>query len=261
MSLVSESGVAPFILSTVADGSTVTGEVLDVTGSVTGAATVMVNGQAVTISNGFFSTAVQLAAGANEITTTVTDNAGKSWKDVRTITRDAGAPLVTINSADVVTTDNVLMHLKGTTDRGAYVTVAGIPADLNKLTWSSTVTLAPGLNTIEVEAIDLNGQVASSKRTVIYKPAAPELAVTNPAEDLLTAKKRLTIKGVVSSSADTTVTADVNGVPRKVTVAAGQISLPVDFTREGAYTITLYAAAAGGEVSTVSRTVIYRAVK
>ena len=261
VSLVSESGVAPFILSTVADGSTVTGEVLDVTGSVTGAATVMVNGQAVTISNGFFSTAVQLAAGANEITTTVTDNAGKSWKDVRTITRDAGAPLVTINSADVVTTDNVLMHLKGTTDRGAYVTVAGIPADLNKLTWSSTVTLAPGLNTIEVEAIDLNGQVASSKRTVIYKPAAPELAVTNPAEDLLTAKKRLTIKGVVSSSADTTVTADVNGVPRKVTVAAGQISLPVDFTREGAYTITLYAAAAGGEVSTVSRTVIYRAVK
>ena len=252
------STLAPFVLSTVADGSTVTSDLLDVSGLATGISTIAVNGQPVSVANGLFSTAVSLAAGANEITVTVTDLAGKTWKETRTVIRDAGAPVLTVAAADVQSTGKAVLNLKGTTDRGAYVAVAGIPADLNKLEWSSAVTLAPGLNTIEVQAIDLSGQASSQKRTVFYKPAAPDLAVTAPAEDVITSQKSLTVKGMASAVDGLKVTAEINGIPKQVAVDAGRFSIPVEFQQEGAYTVTLYAGAAGGDVSTVSRTIVYR---
>jgi len=251
------SAVAPFVLSTVADGSTVTGELLDVSGLASGVATVVVNGQPVAVINGLFSTAVPLAAGANEITITATDAWGKSWKEVRTINRDAEATVVTVATPDVQSTGKVLLNLKGTIDRGADVTVAGVAAYLNELKWSSVVILTPGLNTIEIRATDLAGQTSGKKRTVFYKPAAPELSITLPTEDLVTGMKTLTIKGLVSAASDVTLTADINGVPKELTVNAGRFSLPVEFSQDGVYTVTLNATA-GGDVSTVSRTIIYR---
>lgn len=255
------SAVAPYVLSTVADRSTVTGDLLDVTGFASGAAAVTVNGQAVPVTNGLFGTAVSLAEGANEITITVTDTAGKSWTELRTVFRDAGYPVLTVATPDVIATGKPVLNLKGALDRSAYVSVAGVPADLNKLSWSSAVTLTPGLNTIEIQAVDLTGLASAQKRTVIYTPAAPELAVTSPAEDLVTASKRVVVRGAVAAGGDMTVTADVNGTPKKVTVSDGQFSVPVEFTKDGAYTITVQAAAAGGDVSTVSRTIVYRKAK
>ncbi len=261
VTITAATTVAPFVLSTVADGSTVTGDLLDITGQASSVRTIAVNGQPVTVSNGLFSTAVLLAAGSNEIVVTAVDAGGKSWKESRTVIRDAGAPLVTVVNTDVQVTTKALLNLSGTLDRGAYVSVAGVPADVNKLEWSSSVTLTPGLNTIEIQAIDLTGQVANRKRTVFYTPAAPELAVTVPGEDLVTAKKKFIVKGVVSGAADTTVTAELDGVPQKITVANGQFALPLEFTQNGTYTLTLFAAAGGGDVSTVSRTIVYRAVQ
>jgi hypothetical protein len=252
------STVAPFALSTVADGSTVTSDLLDVSGLASGVSAVAVNGQPVAVANGLFSTAVSLLAGANEIIVTVTDLAGKSWKEVRTVTRDAAAPVLTVSAADVQSTGKAILNLKGTTDRAAYVTVAGVPADLNKLEWSTAVTLTPGLNTIEIQAIDLTGQVSSQKRTVFYNAAAPELAVTTPAQDVITSQKSLAVTGMVSTAAEAIVTAEINGIPKQVTVDNGRFSIPVEFQQEGAYTVTLYAGAAGGDVSTVSRTIVYR---
>ncbi len=261
VTLTPHSTVAPYNLSAVADGSSVTGSLLDVTGLVSARATVAVNGQPVAVVNGLFSTAVPTLPGVNTIALTVTDAAGKSWKELRTVTRDDAGPLMTIASADVQVTDRAVLNLAGTVGRGVVVFVAGAPADLNNLGWSSTVTLTPGLNTVEIQAIDLVGQVSTQKRTVFYKAAGPELAITTPAEDLLTTKKRVVFKGAVLAAADTMITAAVNGIPVKVTVAAGQVSLPVEFSQEGAYTITLSATVAGGEVSSVSRTVVYHAVQ
>ena len=170
----SPSAVSPFVLSTVADGSTVTFELLDVSGLVTGVSAITVNGQPVAVANGLFSAAIPLADGANEIIVIATDLAGTTWKEVRKVNRDAGAPVLTVAAADVQSTSKALLNLKGTTDRATFVAVAGVPADLNKLEWSSAITLTPGLNTIEVQAIDLTGQASNLKRTVFYKPAAPD---------------------------------------------------------------------------------------
>jgi hypothetical protein len=250
--------VTPLILSMVADGSIVTQELLDVTGMVLGGSAVVVNGQPVAVANGLFSTAVPLVTGANEIAVTVTDLSGKSWKEIRSVTREAGAPVITVTAPDVQATGNAVLTLKGSIDRIAYIAVAGMPADISKLEWSTAVTLTPGLNTIEIQAFDLTGQSSSQKRTVFYNASAPGLAITAPVEDVVTSQKSFNVTGKVSEGSGVTLTAEVNGIPKKISSDDGRFSFPVDFTREGSYNITLYAAAAGGDVSTVSRTIVYR---
>ena len=120
----------------------------------------------------------------------------------------------------------------------------------------------PGITGLDVSydngVVSLSGQASSQKRTVFYKPAAPDLAVTAPAEDVITSQKSLTVKGMASAVDGLKVTAEINGIPKQVAVDAGRFSIPVEFQQEGAYTVTLYAGAAGGDVSTVSRTIVYR---
>lgn len=251
------TAAAPYLLSTVADGSTVSETILDVSGVVTGTVAVAVNGLPVAVHSGLFSTAVPLTAGANEVTVTVTDAAGTCWREVRKVICDAGAPALTVATPDVQATRKGVLPLKGTVSRTSFISVAGVPADLSKLEWSSSVTLAKGLNTIEIQAIDLNGQAATEKRTVFFSPAAPELAITAPAEDQIIRTNKVTVRGSVAADAAPAVTAIVNGITKRVKVAGGQFTLPVDFPQEGTYSITV-SATAGGDTSTVTRTLIYR---
>jgi hypothetical protein len=252
------STVSPLTLSMVSDGSTVTQELLDVTGLVTGVSSVTVNGEPVAVANGLFSTAVPLQSGANEISITVTDNSGKTWKEIRNVTKVTGAPALSVAVSDVQATNNPTLTLKGHVDKGVYVAVAGIPADIVSQEWNAAVTLALGLNTIEVQAIDLNGQAASQKRTIFFNPSSPALTITAPAEDAVTSQKKIILKGKISASSELTVTAEVNGIPKKIEVDDGEFSVPVEFQQEGIYTVTVFAGTAGGDVSTVSRSLVYR---
>jgi sugar lactone lactonase YvrE len=249
---------SPLSLSMVSDGSAVTQELLDVTGLVTGVSSVTVNGEPVAVANGLFSTAVSLQSGANEISITVTDNSGKTWKEIRNVTKVTEAPSLSVAVSDVQATNNATLTLKGHVDKGVYVAVAGIPADIVSQEWHAAVTLAQGLNTIEVQAIDLNGQAASQKRTIFFNPSSAALTITEPAEDAVTSQKRLILKGKVSASSEVTVTAEVNGIPKKIEVDDGEFSLPVEFQQEGVYTVTVFAVTAGGDVSTVSRSLVFR---
>jgi hypothetical protein len=254
----SVSTVSPLILSTVADGSTVTRELLNVTGLVSGVSSVTVNGLPVAVSNGLFSTAVPLVSGITEVVIAATDKSGRSWKEVRNVNRDVAAPTLTVDAPDLLATAAAVLNLKGSVDAGIYVAVAGMPAEISKQGWSTAVTLNPGLNTIEIQAIDLAGQVSSQKRTVFYNASAPDLAITAPAEDVVSTKKSIAVKGSVSEGSGVTVTAEVNGIPKKVTVDNGRFKLPLEFTEEGSYTVNVYAGVSGGNVSTVSRTIVYR---
>jgi uncharacterized Zn-binding protein involved in type VI secretion len=252
------STVSPLKLSMVADRSAVTQELLDVTGLVSGVSSVEVNGVPIAVANGLFSTAISLQAGSNVITVTVTDNSGKRWDESRTVTKISGAPALSVALPDVQATDSGTLTLKGSVDKGVYVAVAGVPADIASQEWSAAVTLTPGLNTIEIQAIDLDGVAVTQKRTILCNPSAPSLAITTPAEDVVTNNKRLAFRGKVTAAADVVVTAEVNGSPKKVTVDAGSFIVPVEFTQEGIYTVTVSAGVTGGDASTVSRSVVYR---
>lgn len=249
------AGASPLVLSAVSDGSVVTGELLDLTGVVTGNASVSVNGLPLVASNGLVEAAVPLLPGSNQITVTVSDAGGNSWQEVRTVTRDGSAPQVSVKLADVIATGKGVVSVAGSVDRSAYVTVAGVPADLNKTDWSSQVTLTAGLNTIEIQAIDLNGQAASVKRTVLYQPGAPELAITTPAEDVVSSQGQVTVSGKVSE--DAKVTATVNGAALRVSVDDGRFRIPVTLGEAGSYTVVV-SASADGKTSTVERSIIYR---
>lgn len=252
------STVAPLILSMVSDGSSVTQDLLDVTGLVSAVSSVSVNGLPVVVTNGLFSTAVTLRTGANEIVVAVTDPSGKVWKEVRTVTRVLEAPALSVAVSDVQVTNSATLSLKGSVDKGVYVAVAGIPADIASQVWSAAVTLIPGLNTIEVQTIDLNGQSVTQKRSVIYNPSSLPLSITAPAEDVVTSLNKFTVKGVVPASEDVSVTAMVNGIPTKVAVDSGSFTVTVEFKQEGVYTVSVFAAVAGGDMSTVSRSIVYR---
>ncbi len=255
--LSTPSTVSPLILSMVADGSTVTAELLDVTGIASNLSAVNVNGLPVAISNGIFGTAVLLHSGSNEITVTATDHTGRSWSEVRTVTKSTPLPSLTIATPDAQVTDKGIMALTGSVAKDLFVSVAGVPADISAGIWTSQVTLNPGINTVQLQTIDLNGQAVTQKRTLLYYPAAPALAITAPTEDLIvSAGSKVVISGTVSLSPAATVSAQVNGKPVKVAVCGGFFSFPVELVGEGVYTATVSAVTAAGNVGTITRSLI-----
>jgi Glucodextranase, domain B/6-bladed beta-propeller len=254
---VNSSSVAPIILSMVADAANTNSDLLDVSGLTNGASSVKVNGAPVAVANGFFTTAVPLQSGANVITVAATDQSGKAWTETRTIVKSSALPALTIATPDVQATDKATMVFSGTVDKDVFVTVAGVPATIANQTWNAEVTLAPGLNTVEVQAIDLNGQATTQKRTVISTPSAPALAIIAPVEDItVIATKSMVVSGTVA--ADAVVTAEVNGKSVKATAKAGIFTLPVAFGADGVYSVSVHAAVPGGMSSTIGRSIIYR---
>lgn len=252
---------APAItVSTLADGSYTREQVQNIQMVVTDAnlEAVTLNGQPVIPVNGSYSTAVTLNPGANVIMVAAVDMAGNVTTDIRTIIFDATRPEVTFTSpadGSYVTADHVTVS--GTLDQAATVTVAGLPARMDGTSWSADVTLAPGINTIDVVAVDLAGNVSSVKRTVTHDTGSPALVISAPSQDLVTNQKAFGVAGHVTDPSPVTLVADVDGTPVAVTVTDGSFTLATTFASEGSHAITLTATDAAGNVSRVTRTVIY----
>ncbi|AJE04785.1 Ig-like domain-containing protein [Geobacter pickeringii] len=247
-------------VSALADGSYTSEQVQNIQATVSdpNLDTVLLNGAPVTVVNGAFSSAVTLNIGPNIITVVATDLAGNATTDTRTIIFDPTRPVVTFTApaeGSYVAVSHVAVS--GSVDKVAKVTVAGQPATMSGNDWSADVPLVAGLNTVEVTAVDLAGNVTTAKRTVIFDGDAPKLVITSPAQDKAVNTKSIALTGLVSDLAPVTFTADVNGVPVLVEQANGTFALGVTFADEGAYAITIKATDAAGNVGTVTRTLIY----
>jgi hypothetical protein len=259
-------------VSALADGAATNKSTLNVSGSATdagGLKSVTVNGQAVTVNaDGSFSTALNLVAGANVITVVATDNANNQSTNSRTITYDLAAPVLTVSApADNSTSAQSFVTVSGSVSENSTVTVkvnGGSPqsAAMNGTSFSATVNLASGINTIDINATDQAGNIASAKRTVTY--SAPQsqitLAVTNPAQDLTTSRSSMTIRGTVKDAAGSVrVTVKVNDRTYYPRVdSAGSFSQSTSFYTARTYVITVTARDAAGHTATVTRNVIYR---
>ncbi|MEM2025607.1 MAG: Ig-like domain-containing protein, partial [Desulfurococcaceae archaeon] len=123
--------------------------------------------------------------------------------------------------------------------------------------WSADVPLVPGMNTIDVVAVDLAGNVGSVKRTVTYDTEAPALVVSAPSQDVVTNRPTFGFAGNVTDPSPVTLTAEVDGAPVAVTVTDGSFTLAVTFANEGSHAVTFTATDAAGNASRVTRTVIY----
>jgi len=260
-------------ISALANGSYTNKVTLNVSGNASDASgikSVTVNDQPVIVNaDGSFSHALTLAAGANNITTIATDNAGNQQIDTRTVTYDLNVPVLAVAApADNSTTVQSFISVTGTISEAATVSVSvngGSPqtASISGSGFSATVNLVSGVNTIDIIATDLAGNIANAKRTVTYDNSTSQftLAVTSPAQDITTRNSTLTIRGtVVDATSRVKVTVTMNGRTYTPSVYDGAFRQRLTFTRAGLYAITVTATDNSGNSSKVTRNVIYRPV-
>lgn len=237
---------------------TIRGTVSDAT---SGLKSLTINGTAVTVSAGTFSYPVTLAEGVTTFTIVATDNVGKQSTVTRTVTYDAGAPIITVNSPTdgLITTQKTLTTTGKVVETGTGVSsfkINGQSVDLSGEAFSLTLSLSEGEQTITYEAVDGSGQTASTTRTVTLDTAAPSLTVTSPTDGAIVTNPSLTVTGTVSDTTSGIASVTVNG--EAATVSGTSFSKVLTLT-EGTHTITVIVTDRAGNKTTVTRSVTYDA--
>ncbi|KAF0217293.1 MAG: hypothetical protein FD174_3401 [Geobacteraceae bacterium] len=257
-------------MSAIADQSSTSTQVQNVTGKVTDAnldkVTISLNGKpalALAVTNGVFSYPVTLdnsynASIDNNVTVVATDKMGRTASATIIIKFDSNAPKITVSApADGSITKLNSVSVSGSVDRTSTCTVAGVPAIPTGLNWTATVNLAAGLNTINITCTDQLNKVSNEKRTIFSDAVNPDVAVTTvPSRDFSTKQSSAVISGTVGIGV-TALSSTVNGVTRSQPITGGTFSFNVDFTQEGPSAVLLSAVDNGGKTSTTTRTVIY----
>jgi hypothetical protein len=257
-------------VSALAGGSYTNKTTLNISGNASdagGLQSVTVNGQPVTVNaDGSFSAALALVTGANTVTVIATDKAGNQQSDTRIINFDPAAPVLTVSSpSDNSTSAQSFLTLTGSVSETSTVAIAvnngsQQSAALSGNNFSATVNLVAGVNTIVITATDLAGNTSSAKRTVTFDGASMTLAVIYPAQDITTRKSSIVLTGkIVDALGKVSVRIGMNGRTYTPAVNGGAFKQQLRFSKSGLYAITITAKDAAGNISTVTRNVIYRA--
>jgi RHS repeat-associated protein len=217
---------------------------------------VTINGSAVTVdASGNFSGTVTLLEGLNTITIVATDAAGNKTTVTRRVTKDTIPPaLIVTTPTDNTITNQTNITVSGTvTDASATtLTVNGSTVQIGTNgTFSTSVVLAEGVNSITVVATDAAGNKTTITRKVRRDTQAPVISITSPIDSLLTNQLNVTVSGTVKDS--TTVTLTINGTSVPVGVN-GTFSSQLALV-EGLNTITVVATDAAGNKTTITRRV------
>ncbi|WP_041245589.1 CARDB domain-containing protein [Geotalea uraniireducens] len=257
------------VISTLKDGAFTAGETLNIAGTAKdegGMQELRINDIPVPLNaDGSFSHTVILKPGGNPITTTALDRSGNRTTDTRTINLDQNAPVITITTPpDNSATAGPAIQVAGTTDEPASIEVRiGEPVQyFNGTSFSTTVALVPGLNTIDIKATDQAGNPANDKRTVIFDDQKPSLAITDPGQDLRTNQGSITVKGTVTDAlTQPTVTITMGMDTFTPQVTNGAFEQAVSFAEEKTYEIQVTAKDAAGNETSVQRNVIHDITK
>ncbi|MFZ1081171.1 MAG: Ig-like domain-containing protein, partial [Candidatus Kryptoniota bacterium] len=241
-----------------ANGTITKNASITVGGTVTdqSAVTLTVNGTAVTVSNGSFSTSVSLTEGVDVITVVAIDASGNQSTQKVMVTKDSTPPTLTVISPiNGLITNASSVSVYGTVvdSTAVTVTVNGTSVVVASDSFRTSAALIEGTNTITVIATDAAGNTTTAVvRTVRRYSVAPVITISNPSNGLITNQASVTISGSVQDS--TAVTLTINGSP--VTVGTGgsfsqQVSLA-----EGTNVYTISATDAAGNTGSKQITVI-----
>jgi hypothetical protein len=194
-------------------------------------------------------------ASSREISGTVSDRAGNTAAAHATVRLDRTPPTVTITTpANGVTVPASPLTVTGTASdllSGiGSVSCAGVPALVSGSAFSCSVPLAPGSNTIVVEARDLAANAGSAQVGVGLLPAPINVTITAPAPLALFRSGPVTVEGTLDREVTAVV---VNGVLAQL--SGQQFSAAGVTLREGNNVLTATATAPGGAVGTGSVTV------
>ena len=235
-----------------ADGAVLTATSVVVSGTVADATatTVTVNGVTATVSGGTFSATVLLGLGSNTLTATATDAAGNVATDAVTVLHGIAPTIAITAPADGTLTTDATITVDGTHTDAGSIDVNGVVATITGATWTATVPLTPGVNTLTATATNGFGQ-SQAQINVALDADAPVVQATAPADGAVVAGGPITVTGTVTDASTTTV--DVNGVT--ATVSGGTFTASVPLV-EGSNTITVTATDAAGNTGTDTLTVI-----
>ena len=158
------------------DGSTVRSDAVVVHGFASPGASVTIDGQAAVVGgDGRFQAEVTLSPGANLIEVVATDTMGSRETRSLTVTSRPPSPqpffLIITEPEDQGVVRERLISLSGRTGPEAVVSVNRVFISVDEQgIFSTTITLDPGPNIIDVVATDSDGTVLSTVIAVIYRP-------------------------------------------------------------------------------------------
>ena len=158
------------------DGSAVRTDAVVVHGVTAPGALVHIGGVATEVANdGRFQAEVPLAPGINTIKIVATDSEGNRESRDLAVTSLALPPqpflLLVTEPEDQSIVSAEVVRLSGRTGPDAIASVNGVSVSVDELGFfSTTVTLEPGPNIIDVVATDSDGRVLSKVIAVIYRP-------------------------------------------------------------------------------------------
>ncbi len=210
-----------------------------------------VNGVAATLGAGSFSASVTLAQGGNTVTATATDAAGNTG--AASITVHVGAaPTLTITSpASGLLTMQSAVAVEVDASGASAVDVNGVAASANGGTWTATVPLAEGANTLTATATNAFGS-AQAQVSVTRDSTPPVVTITVPPNGSVYTSQPI---GVFGSVADASPIASlrVNGTA----IAAGSSFAHTLSLAVGPNTITVSATDAAGNTGEATATVSF----
>ncbi len=247
--------VAPAVAITLpASGALLNSAAVHVTGTAEAGAQVTVNGVLVVVTGGAWSVDLAFTDGDHTITAVATDAAGNSATVTRTVTVDTVAPTLSVSAPTATLTNHATATVAGVTEPGATLMINGVAATVGSDgSFSGTVTLVAGANTITVRAMDAAGNAASVVKTITLDTTAPVVTVSAPTDGSTTNHSSVVVSGSVD---DLTATVLVNGILVQPN-AAGAWSVSVALA-EGSNTISVSAIdPAGNQGTTVTRQVTY----
>jgi uncharacterized repeat protein (TIGR02543 family) len=266
----SDANPPELTVSSLPDGSVTGNQALNVSGTVKdagGMQSLVINGSVITVQgDNTFSHLVTLSSGGNTITTVATDLVGNRTTDTRTVTLDQAAPGLTITApADNSTTANAIVTVTGTVSETSTVSIvlnSGTPqvASMSGTTFTATIILRAGLNTITATALDSAGNPSTTvKRTVVYDDQKPAVAITTPPADFTTSQGSLAVQGSVTNSLSvSTASISVDGITTSLPLdGTGNFSTTAVFAAEGLHTVAVTATNQAGVSTSVQRNVQY----
>jgi hypothetical protein len=182
--IISTSTAGPSLtLTTLANGAITKSATLNVSGTVSdpiGVATLKINNNSVTVTNGNFNYPVILQEGANTITTVATNNLNFSAIDTRTITLDTTAPTITTFSLPATATSSTISVSLVASDNSGLIASYCLTETSNSsgCTWSSTApTSYPfatgGAKTIYAFAKDGVGNISIAASATVNQSSKP----------------------------------------------------------------------------------------
>lgn len=167
------------------------------------------------------------------------------------VVTDTTPPTVSITQpTEGLLTKAASVNVSGTfSDESATtVTVNGVAAAVSGNTFTASVPLAEGANTLRAVATDSAGNSAAATRGVTRDSTPPAVSITQPAAGFTTSAAAVTVTGTYSDQSATAVV--VNGVPATLQGGAFSASVPV---AEGPNTLTVVATDAAGNQAQATR--------